>query len=466
MGVVDAVVIAAYFILIFIAASYVRNAKKTQDFALGKRQFPLIITFASLASTCIGPGFSVGLSGKVADGGLVWVLIFAFFSVQMVVTSIWLAPKLREFTGAYTLGDVMGQRYGQGAQVAVGLVSVLFCAGVVGAIGRVTGNMAHVLLGVDLNTAIIVNILVIVLYSAIGGIKAVVLIDVLQFIIMCLYPPLIIFLKLHTLPPGQAQSLGQFNAGGMSSLAFIGLAVSFLLGELLLPPYAQRALIAKDRTSAKGAFLLVGAFSLVWFFSVGSIGAMGRQMFPGVAADEVFFNMVQIGLPAGVKGLLMAAMLSIIASSQASFINSAAVSFTEDVVRPFGNVTETSRLRLDKIMSILVGVGGTVFAMYVPSIIDALLVVYSLWAPTMVAPLIVAILSRKVSPYAGLSGMVAGGVATVVWQWGLKEPLGLPALVPGVLCSAAATLLVGFLMSPNTGLKLFRPIPVAQTMGE
>jgi solute:Na+ symporter, SSS family len=71
----------------------------------------------------------------------------------------------------------------------------------------------------------------------------------------------------------------------------------------------------------------------------------------------------------------------------------------------------------------------------VPSIVDALLYSYTLWAPTMIVPLLGAVLFGIRSKPAALWGIGAGAAVTVLWQWILGSPYGLDGLIPGVVAN-------------------------------
>ena len=76
MEMLDSIVIVAYFIGMLVIVLMTRRAKTMEDFAVGGRQIPSAIVFASLSATIIGPGYSMGLANKAADSGYIWFLIF------------------------------------------------------------------------------------------------------------------------------------------------------------------------------------------------------------------------------------------------------------------------------------------------------------------------------------------------------------------------------------------------------
>jgi SSS family solute:Na+ symporter len=87
---------------------------------------------------------------------------------------------------------------------------------------------------------------------------------------------------------------------------------------------------------------------------------------------------------------------------------------------------------------VFIGVLGTLLALKLPSFVDGLMYCYTLWAPTIVLPLVIAVLMEKPCKKAGPAAIVVGGVATGIWEWGMSCPFGVPSLVIGVLFNQIA----------------------------
>ncbi|MFC1606845.1 sodium:solute symporter family protein [Candidatus Latescibacterota bacterium] len=443
MSILDWTVIVAYFIGLAIMVVLTRRAKTMEDYAVGSRQIPGSIIFATLSASFLGPGYVMGLANKAADKGYIWFCIFLAFSLQTILVGIFVAPKLRHFDKAYSLGSVMGYRYGKAVQLLSGILSVVLCAGVVGAISKASGDIISGFTGLPFIWAVIISIIVVLLYSTIGGIKTVIMTDVLQFILLSVCVPLILIIMLArhgitdtmSLIPDTTKTL----TGHFPPITLFSLFLSFFLGEALLPPYASRALMAKRKSDAKMGFLLSGCFSIAWFFVCASIGILALGILPP-GTENYYLGAMQTYLPIGVLGLAVAAMISIIMSSQDSFLNAASIAFSSDIAGVFSLkfVQGKKALGYSRMLNILIGIIAVAFATKVPSIIDALLYCYTLWAPTIVLPLVIALLRKQVQPYAAFSAIILGGVATGVWEWGLNNPYDIPSLLVGVLANQVA----------------------------
>jgi len=433
------------------------------DYAVGSRQIPGGIIFATLSATFIGPGYVMGLANKAADKGYIWLLIFLAFSLQTILVGFFVAPKLRQFEGAYTLGDVMGKRYGRLVQLISGILSVLLCAGLVGAISKASGDIISGFTGIPFIWALLISIVVVLVYSTIGGIKSVIITDVIQFVLLSICVPLILvfmtskhgFSGITKAIPETAKTLG----GHFPPMTLLGLFLGFLLGETLIPPYTNRALMAKNAGSAKKGFILSGSFSITWFFVCASIGVLALSLLPN-GTENFFLGAMQTYLPVGILGLVVAAMISIIMSSQDSCLNAASVSFSTDVLKLLSPKFQSDERALwsSRILNIIIGVLAVIIATQVPSVIEALLYCYTLWAPTIVLPLVIAVLKKNAHPYAGFTSILAGGVATAIWEWGLNSPGAIPSLLIGILVNQLAFWAVQMTVSGTPRNKLFQPV--------
>jgi SSS family solute:Na+ symporter len=157
-------------------------------------------------------------------------------------------------------------------------------------------------------------------------------------------------------------------------------------------------------------------------------------LYPDIPTDAAMPTVVMELMPIGVLGLVVAALLAVVMSTASSYLNSTAVVLSKDIYEPLnpGEITPKRRLAVERATSVVVGAAATVFALSVPSIVDALLYSYALWAPTVIVPLLGAVLFGVRSKVAALSAIAAGAAVTAVWQWVLDSPFGFDGLLPGV----------------------------------
>ena len=434
MNTLDWIVLVLYFVILIYIILKVKKVNNIEDFAVASRNVPSPIVFATLTASIVGPGYIIGLSDKGFNLGYVFYLITLMFAFQTIFTAYFIAPKISSYKNAYTLGDILGHHYGNYTKKISGVLSFLYCAGIVGVVAKASGDLISYFTGINFVLAAILSTIVVVIYSTHGGIKAVVVSDVLQFIVIVSVIPLILFFVMSDVDFSNFGNMYETHftsfTGNLTTIEIVGLLFSFLLGEALVPPYVSRALMAKSPNHAKKGFLYSGLFMIVWFFIAISIGVFGKFILEDSTSSSVFFDILANYAPAGVLGLIAAALISIIMSTKDSFLNSASVIFTFDIL---SKDKTKNNLRTTQFINILTATIAVLFALSIPNIMDAIVSIFTFWAPTVVLPLMIALLKKNVNPLSGLIAILGGFLITSIWEFGFDlPPFGIPSVIVGV----------------------------------
>lgn len=450
MGVtsLDAAAIFGYFGILVVLGFLTRRNKTFAEFALGKHSIPALMIFASLAATIVGPGFSVGFTAKGYATGYLFFFLCLSYPLQTIISGLFLAPRLTRHRDCATLGDVMNKSYGRFAQFLTGVISVGLLIGFTAIMGKIGGSMLQSITGWPLLVCFAVVTGSTALLTFTGGLRATIATEAFQFSLFSIIVPIMVLLAVWKSPISLAEQsvkaweLTSTGYTSMSGLALFGVIISFLLGEVLLPPYANRALAAKTSEGSVSGFVMAGFYTIVWLGIVAVLGVMAHSLLPaGTAADNAFIAMGKQLLPAGVYGVLLAAVIAIVMSSQESVLNSGAVSFVKDIVGTFGSPSEKTSLLLGKISTLGIAAVAIYVAQFAPSIIDGLLILYSIWAPTILIPMLGALFGWRTTPASGWLSILLGGGSSLVWQLLLHEPSGIPAILVGLVGS-----ILGFLI--------------------
>jgi SSS family solute:Na+ symporter len=444
MAPLDWILLAGYFaLLILIGVQTMRRVKNPDDFAVAGNRIVWPVFFGSLAAAFLGGGASIGVAGATMRDGYVYMFAFCAFGIQTVLVGLFVAPRLKNYVGAHTLGDVMHEHYGKPARIVTGVLSLALCAGILGAQALAIGTVVNATLDVPTVPAVLIGMGVVVLYSSFGGAWAVIQTDMLQFVFLGVLLPVALLIGLDAVG-GPSSLIDQVPAahltvmGDYTPLQFLTLFCALLLGETLVPPYAQRTFSTPDSRHARIGFTMAGFFSFAFYFVSASLGLIALVLYPNIESDQALPTVVMNLMPIGVLGLVIAALLAVVMSTASSYLNSTAVVLTKDIYQPLRTspIPATRRLAIERATSVIVGAAATIFALSVPTIVDALLYSYTLWAPTIIVPLFAAVLFGIRSAPAALSGIAAGAIVTAVWQWVLPAPFGLDdGLIPGVLAN-------------------------------
>jgi len=389
MAPVDFWVLAAYLAgtlaLGFVYAG--RNRRPRDMFAAGRRS-PWWVSGLSSFMTLKSAGTFVVWGGLAYREGVVAIAINTCIGVSGLLVGMFVAGRWRR-TGVTTPAEFVELRYGPAAVqlytwamlgirlvwggVALYSVSVIFAAVVPLEPGHVlrdpqTGHLSVAFVALLFGAVVLT-------YTAAGGLWAVLMTDVLQFVVLQLSVLFLIALlwmqlrsgvPLETVPatflqPTSAQYTSWFLMGWV--------AVHFFLvgGEWA---FAQRYICVPGERDARWSAWLFGALYLVspalWLLPT----LLFRWLDDSVDPEQAFILASQRVLPAGMLGLMIAAMFSATASSLSAHINVFAGVLTEQFygrfVRP--SASDRERIGIGRVFAAAIGLALIGMATIVPRI--------------------------------------------------------------------------------------------------
>jgi SSS family solute:Na+ symporter len=455
-------VVIAYGALLSFVAVRARTARQYSEFSLAGRTLPLAMVFGSLAATYVGPAFSSGFVGKGFECGWLFLCIGLAYSAQNVLVGLFVAPRLRRLEGCHTLGDVIGQKYDRKCHVLAGVISVGLCAGLGAVMAKAGGDVLTSIFGLPHWSSVIVVVGITALYTTFGGLRASVITDAFQFTAFAILLPLTLLWILFFHSGGglsafaeQASTATGEGLAATPAIEIVALLAAFLLGETLIPPYANRALASKTTQVSRNGFVLAGCFSVAWFVVMAALGIAARDVItlPQIEAmtpkgkeieDFVLMTLFKSTMPAAGYALLLVVLISIIMSSLDSLLNAGAVAFTQDIVKPHMTLQDKAALSVGRSATIVIALTAAAGAVAVDSIINGLLVCYAIWAPAILPALIIGLWIKRPQPLAGILSMGAGSVVAVtLWvtfnfilHWKTETEIArliIPALAAAIL---------------------------------
>lgn len=382
----------------------------------------------------------MGTAEKAFQFGIGHALGLLGFGLQLLLTGLWVAPRMARFRHMLSLGDLVGQYYGKVPQVLTGLLWLSFCIGILTAQMCAMGNLITSLLGYDRTLSILLSAGIVVFYCYMGGIRAVVATDILQFILLSLAIVLVTVCGIQYLG-GWHNLLYQLPATHLMPTFYLSgweltmVFFSFLLGDALIPPVFQRLLMGKSVAVARKAYLWSGVLFIPLCFFVFSHGIIAYAIDPTISKEQITSFLFQKTLPLPIAMISLMGFIAVIMSSADSYLNAAAGALVNDIILPMGKkLTQDQVLSLAKWTTVILGSLSIGFAIAVQDILDILLKTYQFWGPTLVVPLL-AILANRVAPLWGFyASVLSGGLIVVIWNsLDLEAATHLPALIAGLL---------------------------------
>jgi len=436
----DFTIIGCYLMaVLFIGIWAGRRVNSFEEFAVAGRSYSAFVVFATLSASFIGGGFTMGNSEKVFILGIVNMVALWGFSLKEILVAKLIAPKIGAFPHAVSVGDVMERDYGRAGKVITGVFAVLLCGGILGAQIAGMGYMFNLFLGLPLWGGVLIGMGIIIIYDTLGGMRAIVATDVMQFLMLAVGIPLCLFMGIRAVGGvGAMRAAIPFDHfqlfATVTPIQFLSLFLTFLLGETLVPPYVRRLFISRHIPRIERGTFWSGIFSIPFFACTGGIGLVALAMDPSLDPNLSMPYIIQSVLPVGLRSLVIASLISVVMSSADSFLNSASVSVVNDIINPLRRVPLTSRTGLwwARITTLVTGSVAVVFALKIRSLLDILIYAYNFWAPIILVPLAAALLRKRTSKAAFFAGAASGILGVMVWNRLLGTPGGFDGMLIGV----------------------------------
>ena len=440
----DQIIVVVYLVCIFALGIWGGKGVKTlSQFSVAGRSYGIFIIFATLSASFIGGGFSMGNAEKVFLFGIVNIFALWGFSLKEILVASFIAPRMGKYPDAISVGDIMKKNYGKTGMVVSGIMAFAVCAGILGAQVGATGYIFNIFLGIPRFHSILIGCGIVIAYSTVGGMRSVVLTDVVQFVILAIGIPLTLILGINhvggwsVMISSVPNTHFTFPGTGKTMAQFIALFLAFVFGETLVPPYVQRLFLSKKSSHTVKATLFSGIFSIPFFAVTGFIGIVALTIKPDLDPNSAMPFVISTVLPIGLKGLVIAGVISIVMSSADSFLNSASIAITHDVVEPLRKkrMSVSRELLFVRVINLFTGVVAIIFAVKIKSILDILLYSYNFWSPIILVPLTLAILGLKTDVRHFVAGALSGVLGVAIWNFVLKNPGGLDGLIIGLFCN-------------------------------
>ncbi len=387
MGLLDILIIIAYFLVILWIAKWVSDNKGKETFTsvdyflAGKNQGWLVIG-ASLFASNIGSEIILGVSGAGARADMP-MANFEILASLILILFGWVFVPFYLRSGVYTMPEFLEKRYSRACRNYLSVISVL--AYIITKISLIifAGALVFEVLGIPFWTGAIITVILTGFYTVLGGLKAVIYTDMVQALVLLLGTAVISIFGLYQLGGWDEMistiSMASQTEGAPPVDRFFNLWRSMedteypwtgmLFGAPILGVWywctdqyiVQRALSAKDVSNARKGALFAGYLKLLpvfLFFIPGVIAyAMmqkGMISFSMDNADQALPTLITEVLPTGLKGLAIAGLLAALMSSLSSAFNSSSTLLTIDFYQKYRpNASEKDLVRFGRIATVI-----------------------------------------------------------------------------------------------------------------
>ena len=463
------IIFVVYFALMLSVGIYfyVKN-KDIEDYYVGGRSMSSWHIGLSVVATDVGGGFSIGLGGLGFTIGIAgsWMLftglIGAWLSAVLLIPTI---SKLSAKHKFYTFPQIFEYYYNN---------KVAMVAGIISAIGYIGFTSSQLLAGaklasatfteINLQTALIIMGVVVVIYTGIGGLKAVIYTDTIQWIIL-MSGLIFIGIPFSYIAIGGMDAIKStlgpefLSMTNISWQELVNWAITIIPIWFVGMTLYQRIYASKNEKQVKKAWFIAGLFEwpLMAFMGV-VMGLFSRVAYEtgmfadvGHAVGTVFDSEMGLPillnkiLPVGLIGLMLSAYFSAILSTADSTLMAASGNVQTDILqKAFNFKSDTkSQLRLSQIITLIIGAAAIILASYMTNVLQLMLYSYAFMVSGLFIPVLAALFTKKPSPNAAIAAMLTGGFTTVILVvTNASLPFNLNANIFGITASLLTYILV------------------------
>jgi SSS family solute:Na+ symporter len=378
LGTLDFTVVAIYAVVLLLLAQWVSREKSghqkdTKDYFLAGRALPWWAIGASLIAANISAEQIIGMSGSAFVMGIAIASYEWMSALTLVIVGKYLLPVFLKHQ-IYTMPQFLEQRYDHrvrmvlavfwlGVYVFVNLTSILWLGAL--AINTVTG--------LELTYALLLLAAFAAGYSLYGGLKAVALTDIIQVVLLVFGGLLIAYISMNEISGGAGAIAGfkmvleqapdKFDMIlSKDNPHYMSLpGISVLVGGMWIMNLSywgfnqyiiQRALAAKSNREAQKGIIFAAFLKLLMPVLVVLPGIAAVILAPDLSAPDKAYPEVMKLLPAGIMGLVFAALIAAIVSSLASMMNSISTIFTMDIVKHYSSRNEQQLVTVGRVVSL------------------------------------------------------------------------------------------------------------------
>ncbi len=447
------------------------------DFFLANRSLKAWVTAISSTASSESAWAVLGTVGLAYKEGLSAMWFLPGCLMGYAINWLFVAERLRKHsheTHALTVPDYL-EAYFNDRTHAIRLLSVaiIFVSMMAYVAAQFTaiGKTFDAIFGVPHYWSIPIGGAIVILYTSMGGVRAVAWTDFVQGLIMVAGLVILALVALVHLGGFQGMTAGVAETkpealawmGGKSTAVFFGSLVGLLgigLGYPGQPHVITRYMAAKDtRTIKQGIWIAMG-WGLLIYSSAILLGVSGNALFPGLEDPEHLFpKAAEHLLPTVVTAVVLTGVLAAIMSTVSAQILVAASAVAHDVYSKLlrQRLSHERILKISRITVFVLGLGALIIALsQTPVIFWFVLFAWSGLGASFGPVILFTLYAKKVTRAGALAGMITGFVTTVVWKvTGLSDAI-IYELVPAFLLSTLAVW--GFSRKP--GSPQAKPVPV------
>lgn len=446
---IDSIIIVVYLVgILLVGILSVRLKRMTSDgYFLAGRSLKWPVIGAALFASNISTIHLVGLAASGYNEGLVWGNFEWMAGITLILLGLVFAPYYFK-SKISTLPEFMEKRYSPQARSMLAVISILGALFVHIGMSLYAGSVVFkTFFGVDVFTSIVIISVVTAIYTVLGGLKAVVVTESIQSVILIAGAILLTVFAILALPdkgvhtladlrdnlkPGQLRmvhttdSINTFGQGGFDSgltwfACLLGYPVLGLWYWCSDQTIVQRVLGAKTMHDAQTGPIFTGILKILPVFIFVLPGVLAYILFGDIIgndANQTLPVLIDQLLPIGLKGVMAATLLAALMSTIAAALNSSATLVAVDIIKRMRPETsDQKQINAGKITAVIVMILAILWSTQgdkFSSIFTAVTKIISAIAPPVAVVLLYGVFSKRGTKQAAIITLISGLILGII----------------------------------------------------
>ncbi|MCF8462952.1 MAG: sodium:solute symporter family protein [Rickettsiaceae bacterium] len=435
---IDNIFIIFYFLLIAAIGLYNKRNKNLKQYSsIGKLNNPKLMLVATIFSSSVGGGTTFGLVENIYNNNLAYsYALLATIPIDILI-AVCVVPKLFQYRGLSTVGDIISKSYGQVGCVIAGISVVIVSVGYIAAQINVSGKIFQYLLGWNPLAATIISYIVVIFYTSFGGLRSVVIVNFVQFIAMVIAIPLITIMGLREIGITELISVvpvekyALFSGNKITQDLIIAILSLSLMG--FYPTLIQRIMSQQSSAQVTRAIIQKSVIYAIFIICISINGLLAIYYASDikVTGSPVLHLITEI-VPIGLQGVAIIGFLAAAMSTSEADLNILGISLMKDVVGKIYPIKNTKiEIFITQCFTALFGILAIWLALIFDNPINLVVFASSSWSPVIVIPLIGLLFDIKISTKEFIICVIVTVLACILTELNNYPILGIKTIFIG-----------------------------------
>jgi Na+/proline symporter len=410
-------------VTLVVGIGYGRRVKTLKDYALGGKNFSTLTLTATIVATWMGGDAIFYIITNVYKGGLYFIIPILGWAACVVLTGQ-LAARMGEFLNNISVAEAMGDLYGKRVHIITAIFGILSCIGCIAIQLKVTSMVITLMWGFTGLWVTVAAGVIVIAYSAFGGIRAVTYTDVFQFLTFGAFIPIIALviwnnlkspsMVINTLAHNSVFSFTEVVGWNSKFMGAVALLAFFVIPSMD-PAIFQRVAMGRNVKQTRQAFTYAAVPFLIILLFMIWISVLLLSADNNLPSDDLVSYILHRSAHPGLRGLFGTGIVAMAMSTSDSYINASAVLLSNDIAKPL-NMAIQHPVRAARSFAVVGGALALMLAINTEDLLELALLPGSFYMPIVTVPLIMAICGFRSSNRAALVGIIFGFTVALIWK--------------------------------------------------